>query len=131
MYAATSRTMAAAVLRTLIVSARTEGGRISSVRMLPAPLRDDADDPLAVEPAVLDEDVRRVPAANGAAGQKNAGHVGLERLPVVLGRHRLAMQPDAGTAIEIAIGVIARQQEDAVGWNLLFRSVALDNDLRG
>src|SRR5688500_6368722 len=123
--------MAAAALRTLIVSARTDGGRISSVRMLPAPLCDHADDSLAMKPAVLDEDVRRVLPANRATRQKNAGHVGLERLGVELGRHRVAMQPDTCTAIEIAVGVIPREQKNGIGRNGLFRAVTLDDHLRG
>src|SRR4030095_4369767 len=42
-------------------------------------LRDHFHDLLPVKPAVLDENIRRVSAADGAARQEDAGHVGFER----------------------------------------------------
>ena len=53
-----------------------------------------------------------------AAGDEQAGHVGLERLGIV--HRRIALvQLDAGARHQVAVGAIAGQQEDRIGRNLL------------
>src|SRR5437667_6982546 len=81
----------------------------------PQALRDHFDDLIPVKPAILDEDIRRVAATDGAACQEQAGHVGLERRRVEFGRHRVLLEPDAHATVQIAVGVISRQQKDGVG----------------
>ena len=61
------------------------------------------DDLVAVEPAVLDEDLVRVVAGDDHAGDEEAGHVGLERRRVVRGNpgraDRSARRPRASSAV--------------------------------
>ena len=63
-------------------TSRTESSRFDVASATRA-VRDHLDDLLAVEAAVLDEDRAGVDAGDRAAGDEQAGHVGLERLRIV------------------------------------------------
>src|SRR5687767_6876055 len=90
---------------------------------LPEPLCEHAHNRLAVEAPVFDEDVRGISAADSPAREKDSGHVCLERLRIELRRHRLAVQTNAGTPVQIAVRVISRQQKDGIGWNIFLGAV--------
>src|SRR5262249_2832517 len=82
------------------------------------PPRDDLDDLLAMEPAVLDEDRPRIDSGNRASRDEDPRHVGLERLAIV-DRRRALVQPHAGAADQVDVGSVAGQQVDGVGGDLL------------
>ena len=57
---------------------------------------------------------------DGAAGQKQARDVGLERLGIER-RHTALVEVDAGRAQQVRVGSVARQQQDGVRRQLFIR----------
>src|SRR4029453_5079103 len=63
-----------------IAHTAASGPRVSG--LLKPPIRQDLDDPFAVKPSILDEDVARIPAGDRAAGDEQIRHVTLEGLGI-------------------------------------------------
>src|SRR5262245_19944286 len=94
------------------------------------PINEYVDDPLAVEAAVLDEDVSRIAAGYRAASDKQIGHVGLECLGIERRCQRLWIALDSGAPHEIDVRMIAGQQEHAFSRNLLARALRVNHHRR-
>src|SRR5512135_735854 len=104
-------------------SARTTGRTTTSgkglrtalrVRVARVSARAPAEDALAVEPAVLDEDLRDGAPGRDAARQVHAGHVGLEGVAIAAGTLGLALERDADAAEQLEVGMEARERVDPV-----------------
>src|ERR1039458_4966494 len=81
-------------------------------------LLDVGNDLLAVEAAVLDENLVRIHPGDNDSGQIDAGYVALQSLRVTLGTVRLRIDFHARLAEEVEIRVVAREGKDKI----VFRS---------
>src|SRR4029077_19781682 len=96
-----------------------------------APGGDRLDDHLPVEATVLDEDAARLPPRDHRPRDVEAGDVALQRGRVVVGLERGFIDPHARPPEEIDIGMIAGEEEEALGGELVPPTRALHENAVG
>src|SRR5204862_66647 len=99
-------------------SADARRGALNSCWLSAVSSRDRLDDFLPVKSAVLDEDRRRVLAAQGAACDEQSRNVGLEGVGIVR-RHAAAVERYAGRGQQVPVGGIPGEQKHGIGRQFL------------